>query len=524
MKALNIFKKTICYSFIAMMAFIWITVIFASSFVDFFLKKEFCLPNFVLLLIGLLAIAAFGFIGIACKKYFAPFVDNLITRRSILLAAILGFFAQCYICYNFYFLTGWDVGVIFHSAATVATGGEADSAYLSQYPNNVFLVLFYSSILKINSSIGIFTENSGIFSLIVLQCLFSAIVAYLVYSITYEFTGHKEISAFAFLLYSFYVGLSPWFSIPYSDATGILFPILTFRVWQMSKSTESVRKKIILYLILGALSFVAFKIKPQTFIIAIAILIFEVLKTICLWVKEKKFPISATKLCLFISMFLLSSMIFSSVAKSTDAVTIDEEREFGISHFFMMGLYEETHGVWNEVDVGFSASHATKEERDKANINVAIERIKSYGVGGLFKHVSKKTMLNFGDGTFAWGGEGNFFINIQNIKNSEISPFIRSFYYRDGENYGTFINLSQILWLTVLSLSSLSALYSLKNKSKRGEEATVLILSIIGLTLFETLFEPRARYLFTYAPIFIICACIGLFSVLKEIKQKGLIK
>ena len=122
------------------------------------------------------------------------------------------------------------------------------------------------------------------------------------------------------------------------------------------------------------------------------------------------------------------------------------------------------------------------------------------------------------------GAEGNFFVNFQDIKNSKISPLIRSFYYGDGENYDVFINLSQILWLTVLSLSALSALYSLKNKSKRGEEMSVLILSVIGLTLFETLFETRARYLFTYAPIFIICACVGLFSILKVIKQKGFIK
>lgn len=524
MKTINIFKKAICFSFIAMMAFILINVIVVANFAQFNLKREFCLPNFVLLLLGILIVAAFVFLGIACRKYFAPLINGLVNRRNIALLAILFFFVQCYVCYNFYFLTGWDVGIIRQSAINVANGEQADSSYLSQYPNNVFIVLLYSLILKINSSIGIFTENNGVFSIIVLQCLFSAIISYLVYSITYEFTKNKEISAFSFFLYCFYIGLSPWFSITYSDATGILFPILIFRVWQMSQITESARKKFAFYIIMGTLSFVAFKIKPQTFIIAIAILIFEVLKTVCLGIKEKKLAFAATNLSGFLAMFLLSSLIFSNVAKNIDTIVIDKEAEFGISHFFMMGLDEETHGTWNEEDVNFSYSFETKDARDKGNMDVAAERIKSYGFSGLFKHVSKKTMLNFADGTFAWGMEGNFFVNLQEDKNSKTSPFIKSFYYKDGENYDVFMNSSQILWLSVLTLSSFSVLYAFKSKCKRGEEMTVLILSIIGLTLFETIFEPRARYLFTYAPIFIICACVGLFSILKEIKQKGFIK
>ena len=38
----------------------------------------------------------------------------------------------------------------------------------------------------------------------------------------------------------------------------------------------------------------------------------------------------------------------------------------------------------------------------------------------------------------------------------------------------------------------------------------VLMVSIIGLTLFEILFEARARYLYTYVPLFILIALKGM--------------
>lgn len=38
----------------------------------------------------------------------------------------------------------------------------------------------------------------------------------------------------------------------------------------------------------------------------------------------------------------------------------------------------------------------------------------------------------------------------------------------------------------------------------------VIQLAILGLTAFELLFEARARYLYTFSPLFIILAVCGL--------------
>ena len=56
----------------------------------------------------------------------------------------------------------------------------------------------------------------------------------------------------------------------------------------------------------------------------------------------------------------------------------------------------------------------------------------------------------------------------------------------------------------------------------KKDKNSILYLSIIGITLFLTIFECRARYLYCYSPIFITLSMIGLNN-LKQLK-KGRLK
>ena len=42
------------------------------------------------------------------------------------------------------------------------------------------------------------------------------------------------------------------------------------------------------------------------------------------------------------------------------------------------------------------------------------------------------------------------------------------------------------------------------------------MITIIGLTLFELIFEARARYLFAYVPLYIILAVCGIKFLLDK--------
>ena len=65
----------------------------------------------------------------------------------------------------------------------------------------------------------------------------------------------------------------------------------------------------------------------------------------------------------------------------------------------------------------------------------------------------------------------------------------------------------QAIWMLVLALALCCAVFV------KEERLAVVMLSLIGITLFEMLFEARARYLYCYAPVYILMASIGLNRV-----------
>ena len=53
----------------------------------------------------------------------------------------------------------------------------------------------------------------------------------------------------------------------------------------------------------------------------------------------------------------------------------------------------------------------------------------------------------------------------------------------------------------------------IKSDDEEDDIYSVLYLSIIGLFLFEMLFEARARYLYTYIPLFIMIGSMGMYDL-----------
>lgn len=59
----------------------------------------------------------------------------------------------------------------------------------------------------------------------------------------------------------------------------------------------------------------------------------------------------------------------------------------------------------------------------------------------------------------------------------------------------------------------------LRKQKVVAAERKVLSLSLIGIALFVTLFEARARYLYTFVPIFIVTSVIGYWNLFEKIRQ-----
>ena len=88
-----------------------------------------------------------------------------------------------------------------------------------------------------------------------------------------------------------------------------------------------------------------------------------------------------------------------------------------------------------------------------------------------------------------------------------MAPFLQSVYYVGGTRQEVFKTGAQAFWVFVLLFTTVSGFMSLP--AKEPAVVHVLKLTAVGFTLFELLFEVRARYVFLYVPFFCVLAALG---------------
>lgn len=459
------------------------------------------------------------FLGVLAFFYiFKDKIKMLISSKNVdcdkLVRALTAFLflVELYISYNIHFKTGWDVSVIWENANEIAfrESERLNNYYYSLSPNNLFITIICAAVMKLNSGIGVFHGNHENMALIFINCMFISFTCYLVYRVLSCFT-RKSLAFVGYIVTCLLAGLSPWMTIFYSDTLGILFPILIVYLYMLP--VDSKVKKILKYALIIILSSIGYYIKPQVVIVVIAIFIIELFHSF-----SKN---SYRQLCLILMIAIVWSVSILGAGKCLDKVyelvgfEIDEEAAYGPTHFFMMGLNEERNGVWAQEDVEISANCKTAKERRDVNIQVSIQRLKEFGILGYARHLSRKLLCTFNDGSFAWMHEGGFFFEIYDEPNTRAARFLRSFCYLDGKNLQVFLTFEQTIWLFVLTMCFGAAL--LYKNAMRYKEVSVIMLSVIGITLFEALFEVRARYLFIYVPFFCILAVMGIDAIWNKI-------
>ena len=461
-------------------------------------KKPFLFSNPALLIASTLLVGILFSLGFVPVKHFRHSPRSECTRfdklvfRLTLFAIPIQFYLTC----NYYFRTGWDVQVLDTGVDALLSGNAYPmSLYLSFYPNNILLFLVTIICKQLDAIFGVISPSNGVLLFILLNCIISSVTGWLTYQNISHFCSRRWATV-GFVLYWGLIGISPWVSIPYSDSLALAFPSLLLFLYTRNFTP------ILKWGLIGVISGIAYNVKPQSFLIFIAIVIITLIHSNFTALYKKRVSCFILILSLFVSLhfpkFLLSPM----------GISFNSDLSFGSAHFLMLGANPRTHGYYAEEDFNFSASFPTREERNHADLQSFLQRMKDYGLTGYLNVLHDKTTFAYNDGTFAWNVEGNFWDTIYPEKNNFISPAMRSFYYEDGSNYALWCTWAQFLWLATLLFAAFSALNKQHSKS-----LSVLQLTLCGLFLFEMLFEVRARYIYTCVPLFIVLAIVGLHNI-----------
>jgi hypothetical protein len=277
----------------------------------------------------------------------------------------------------------------------------------------------------------------------------------------------------------------------YTDSLSLVFPILVLYLYLRMTDCGKIHRKVLIGFLLCITCAVGIMVKFTVVIVLIAIALYE------LFQKRLKRAVSIS-LCAGVTI-LAVSLTFNAYFKS---VHLDREQlnrlRIPYSHWVMMSLSGS--GVYNRPDYDFTMSFDDPELRDKAIMQVIGERIRALGVKGLFKLMINKSIIAFGDGTFA---QSDFLDD-----NPQNERGVHKWLLYSGEHYSAYKLLASGTFFGILLLMLGSAYQSLFLKRRF---CLIPHLCSLGIFLFLMLWEVTGRYMTNYIPMFFLAA--ASFSV-----------
>ena len=375
-------------------------------------------------------------------------IDIIIMFLTIVLIPFL-----YYISIHYSYRPGWDIDIILKNIEYMLSNNtdKIMHGYYSRYANNLYITYIFLNIYKLSLNIGI---QNGYFLLLLIQSIMFSLGGLLIYKIAnmYFKERYKIYSVYTWILYILLVGLSPHIVLTYTDGIGMFLSLLlTYIIFKIEnikrlKKNKKIIIRIIFTLLFTNLTIISYYIKPQIIIISIAYVIIKLLNMLRIIIKTWKNKDKIQKDCyrdflknniyyvfLIILVIVTGTMTYLSIRKANDSmgINVDREKRFNITHYAMLGWNPESKGVFTIKDENFSGKYEKLKEREKANIEELLRRIKQMGIGGVINQIARKTLTNYNDGTFSGVATFVYIRKEYRIEglNSKLSEILKNIYY-----------------------------------------------------------------------------------------------
>jgi len=455
------------------------------------------------LILGLGLVALTVFFG-RKKSNLALSFFKIHEKKLLIIGFGLLFIMQLLFVAQFYTIHPNDAYTIYSGARQL---DETLSTYFSMYPNNLLVLFFEYAVYQLTLAIS--ADIDAYFILVLINVLAIDIAIYLVYAVTKRVFSRKAALS-ALLLSGLLLGFSPWLTAVYSDTLSMPVGLGIFYVYLKLKEAATTKSKLGYAIAIGALIMLGFLLKPSAVFSGIAIIVIELMlcnyKTL---LQHTQKIVTLVGLTAAVAVGLLSVRLpFNYIVEHQEIIDYDETNNFPFTHWVMIGLKETeyhgnmNYGMYSSEDFETTFYGERGADRVERNIEVIVERLRTFGLRGYANYLWNKSIWIIGDGTFSWRAYGDS--ARQELAHGQT---IRNFVYFDSDNYSYYAYAMQTIWFVILSLFVLG-IFGIKKYAKK--EFFIIICTIFGSILFILLFEGSPRYVLNNIGFFVIAASLGL--------------
>lgn len=471
------------------------------------LKLATRLPNQVLFLIALVGMAFCILLFWKLKDVTLSSRANWVVNGILILLFFALYFVNVRIAKEIAFYLPWDIMVTRGVAYDIAYERPLGYFYyLSMYSNNIPISYILGRLYRKAMEMQSYPYVCD-FIWIQVNCALISIAGFFSCLLVKKLTKKLVPVIAVFFLYLALVGISPWKIAPYTDTYGLIFPIISIYFYVCYRKAERLRNKYLCILLSIVVGMFGGFIKPNVYIVIIAILANEFIYFLTDYRKSWQFILTE----LFLVMILAGGCkAYKNYLIDEIGLDFNEEIETSWQYYFYMGLNEESTGSYSGDHAIIGEFQTSKSDRNRASIERAVERIKNRGFWGSIYFYLRKMVMTFNDGLFGWKTEVWIYEEYPATmaSNTALTQRLRSIFWGNELNYDVagYNAFCQMAW--IFSIMGIPGICLCKDKKR--EEYGVFIIFFLGIFFYQMLFEARARYLFVFLPLLLPFAICGI--------------
>ena len=395
----------------------------------------------------------------------------------------------------------WDFEIVYNQAVRLAENPSAPiSEYFAKYPNNIGLLYILAKAFRVSNILNI---KHYLRCGIILNIVFVDFSIIFMYLSCKKLFGKKECVIFCILSIMF-IPYYIYMPIIYTDTIAMFFVAAVVYLFADFIKAEANKRKILYLIMIGIAAAWGFKIKATIAILLVAVMIYMIIR---LAVNRKNLLIQALSIIILISSFIGASKATNYVINKSIYIPDEMYFEYKVpyEHWIMMGL--KGVGFYDPYDVVFSKNSGNYDQKKAAEIKVIKERLNNYGSYGLLKHIIKKSVFTWDDGSY---------YAIPLLTNSIKTSGLHQLFTYKGKYYNVYHYYSYGYHLMLLCLLLIPIIKRIRDPELDSE--LMLYMAFTGLILFLFMWENTPRYVLHFMGIAILLSAKSIVSINRKRK------